>query len=156
MSSWWNWIYEYIESNFFEPYICKCDECTCCSSVVEYVRLAAPEDGPFKLKHVVLHMLINNCCIDSRICICWLYSRNRMQTLKIKMTLLLSSMCGGQWKGQFSGTFTPKTWIRIILRTHLDLFFILQFQWKPNCGTVCRYPEEYHHQWTCSQKYSVN
>jgi hypothetical protein len=25
------------------------------------VKLAAPEDGPLESKHVVLHMLINNC-----------------------------------------------------------------------------------------------
>jgi hypothetical protein len=31
---------------------------------VEYVRCAAPEDGPLESKHVVPHMLINKCCID--------------------------------------------------------------------------------------------
>jgi hypothetical protein len=56
----------YIESNFFESYVCKC-ECACCSSVVECVRRAAPEDVPLGSKHVVLYMLINSCCVDGRI-----------------------------------------------------------------------------------------
>jgi hypothetical protein len=54
------------ESNFFELYLCKC-EYVRCSSVVKCVRRAAPEDGPLGSKHVVPHMLINNCCIDGRI-----------------------------------------------------------------------------------------
>jgi Zn-dependent M28 family amino/carboxypeptidase len=38
-----------------------------CSSVVECVRPAAPEDGQLGSKHVVPNMLINDCCIDGRI-----------------------------------------------------------------------------------------
>jgi hypothetical protein len=34
------------------------------------VRLASPEDGPLGSKHVVLYMLINNCCVDGGICVC--------------------------------------------------------------------------------------
>jgi hypothetical protein len=42
-----------------------------CSSVVECVRCAAPEDGPLGSKHVVLYMSINNCCVDGRIGTYW-------------------------------------------------------------------------------------
>jgi hypothetical protein len=31
------------------------------------VKFAAPEDDPLGSKHVMLHMLINNCCVDGGI-----------------------------------------------------------------------------------------
>jgi hypothetical protein len=40
------------------------------NSIIEYVKLAAPEDHPLGSIHVVLHMLINNCCVDGGIYIC--------------------------------------------------------------------------------------
>jgi hypothetical protein len=117
MSSWWIWIYT--ESNpFFEPCVCKC-EYTHCSSVVECVRRAAPEDGPLGSKHVVPRMLINSCCIDSRIGIYWLYSRNRMQTLKINwIRKLLSSNLG--WDTQL---FLLKKIIEFLDINNLPVFY---------------------------------
>jgi hypothetical protein len=35
-----------------------------CSSVVECVKRAAPEDDPLGSKHVTHHMLIKSCCVD--------------------------------------------------------------------------------------------
>jgi hypothetical protein len=58
----------YIESNLFRPYVCKY-EYTRYNSIIEFVKLATPEDGPLGSKHVALHMLTNNCCVDSGICI---------------------------------------------------------------------------------------
>jgi hypothetical protein len=53
----------------YELYVYKW-ECECYSLVIECERLAAPEDDPLRLKHVVPYTLINNCCVDGKICIC--------------------------------------------------------------------------------------
>jgi hypothetical protein len=37
------------------------------------MKLAAPEDGPLGSKHIVLHMIINNYCVDGGICIVGLF-----------------------------------------------------------------------------------
>jgi hypothetical protein len=58
----------YIESNRFRLYVCK-KEYTRFNSIIEYAKLAAPEDDPLESKHAVLHMLIHNCCADGGICI---------------------------------------------------------------------------------------
>jgi hypothetical protein len=34
------------------------------NSIIECVKLAAPEDDPLGSKHIVLYILINNCCVD--------------------------------------------------------------------------------------------
>jgi hypothetical protein len=55
----------------YEPYVYKW-ECECYSLVIECERLEAPEDGPLRSKQVVLYILITNCCVDGKICICQL------------------------------------------------------------------------------------
>jgi hypothetical protein len=49
----------------YEPYVYKL-ECECYSLVIECETPAAPEDDPLRSKHVMLYILINNCCVDSK------------------------------------------------------------------------------------------